>query len=52
MSMDVYNVSLYGHMGLKDSILSKYFGRTVVLLGNNFAYFERGQRTVMDLIDT
>src|SRR5277367_5962763 len=40
MSIDVYNVSLYGHMGLKDSILSKYLGKMVVLLGNNFGYFE------------
>jgi hypothetical protein len=51
MIMDIYNVSLYGHMGLNDSILNKYLGKTVVLLGNAFDYFERGQRTVMDFID-
>jgi hypothetical protein len=50
MTMDIWNVSLYGHMGLDQSLLYKYRGKTVILMGNQFPYFERGPRTVLNLI--
>lgn len=51
MRIDVWNVSLFGHLGLHESLLKKYHGKIVVLMGNRFEYFERGQRTVLDLIE-
>ena len=58
--MDVWNVSLNGHLELtgksgaingETKLFDLYRGKTIVMLGNSFPYFERGQRTVSDLID-
>jgi hypothetical protein len=60
MKMDVWNVSVNGHLELlsgstnaeRQSVFHLYKGKTIIMLGNSFPYFERGQRTAMDLIDT
>ena len=59
MKMDVWNVSVNGHLELlggssnaeRQSIFQLYKGKTIIMLGNSFPYFDRGQRTSMDLID-
>ena len=59
MKMDVWNVSVNGHLELlggssnaeRQSLFQLYKGKTIIMLGNSFPYFERGQRTAMDLID-
>lgn len=59
MEMNIWNVSLNGHLHVDDgsgvaghkSIFKVYKGKTIIMLGNSFQYFERGHRTAMDLID-
>jgi len=59
MKMDVWNVSVNGHLELlggprdieRQGLFELYKGKTVIMLGNNFPYFDRGQRTAMNLID-
>lgn len=55
LKMDIWNVSLNGHLEVigntRQSLFQLYKGKTVIMLGNQFPYFERGQRTAMDLID-
>ena len=59
LKMDVWNVSVNGHLELlggsrnteRQSLFELYKGKTIVMLGNTFDYFGRGDRTVMDLID-
>jgi hypothetical protein len=59
MKMDVWNVSVNGHLELlggssnteRQSMFQLYKGKTIIMLGNSFPYFDRGQRTSMDLID-
>lgn len=55
LKMDIWNVSLNGHLetigNTRQSLFQLYKGKTVIMLGNQFPYFERGQRTAMDLID-
>ena len=58
--MDVWNVSVNGHLELlggprnteRQSLFDLYKGKTIVMLGNSFRYFDRGNRTTMDLIDS
>jgi len=60
MKMDVWNVSVNGHLELlggstnaeRQSMFQLYKGKTIIMLGNSFPYFDRGQRTAIDLIDT
>jgi hypothetical protein len=57
--MDVWNVSVNGHLELlagsraaeRQTLWQLYKGKMVIMLGNQFPYFDRGQRTVMNLID-
>jgi hypothetical protein len=58
--MDVWNLSLDGHLELtgdsggingETKLFNLYKGKTIVMLGDAFPCFERGQRTVSDLID-
>lgn len=59
MKMDVWNVSVNGHLELlggarnteRQSLFQLYKGKTIIMLGNYFPYFDRGQRTTMSLID-
>lgn len=59
LKMDVWNVSVNGHLELlggtknteRQSLFQLYKGKTIIMLGNSFSYFDRGQRTAMDLID-
>ena len=59
MKMDVWNVSVNGHLELlggarnteRQSLFQLYKGKTIIMLGNYFPYFDRGQRTAMNLID-
>ena len=59
MEMDIWNVSLNGHLELisgpniatRRSLFDLYKGKTIIMLGNSFEYFSRGQRKAMDLID-
>lgn len=59
MKMDTWNVSVNGHLELlggarnteKQTLFQLYKGKTIIMLGNNFPYFDRGQRTAMNLID-
>jgi hypothetical protein len=55
LKMDIWNVGLNGHLGLlsgseTQSLFDMYCGKSIIL-GNMFEYFERGRRTVLDLID-
>jgi hypothetical protein len=57
--MDVWNVCVNGHLELlggprnmeRQSLFQLYRGKTIIMLGNTFPYFDRGQRTAMNLID-
>lgn len=59
LKMDIWNVSLNGHLEQiggpnspgRKSLFDLYKGKTIVMLGNSFQYFNRGPRTAMDLID-
>jgi hypothetical protein len=59
MKLDVWNVSLNGHLELlggsklseRQSIFDLYRGKTIVILGNSYPYFNRGPRTTLNLID-
>lgn len=58
MKMDVYNISPSGGFQTilpentdPQSIFSLYHGKVIVILGNQFPYFERGQRNALDIID-
>jgi hypothetical protein len=59
LKMDVWNVSVNGHLELvgrqktaePQSLFQLYKGKTIVMLGNTFPYFDRGQRTTTDLIE-
>lgn len=59
MKMDVWNVSVNGHLELlggqrtaeRQSLFQLYKGKTIIMLGNSFPCFDRGQRTVMNLTD-
>jgi hypothetical protein len=59
LKMDTCNVSLEGHFdvmtGSEDiagqNLFSLYKGKTIIMLGNEFPYFERDQRCALDLVD-
>jgi hypothetical protein len=57
MTMDTFNASEYGHLKIvrdgsgSRSLFDLYHGKIVIMLGNKFEYFERGQRTALDLIN-
>jgi hypothetical protein len=59
IKMDVWNICVNGHLELlggprnveRQSLFQLYKGKTIIMLGNRFSYFGRGQRTAMDLID-
>jgi hypothetical protein len=61
MPIDVWNISSNGHFELvgdeqssvdsESKIFKLYEGKTIVLLGNSFPYFEARQRMATDLID-
>jgi hypothetical protein len=60
MQMDIWNVSLNGHLELisgpniatRRSLFDLYKGKTIIMLGNTFEYFDGGKREAMDLMDT
>ena len=60
LKMDIWNVSVNGHLELlggprnteRQSLFELYKGKTIVILGNSFSYFDRGERTAMDLMDS
>src|SRR5205814_10661148 len=35
----------------RQTLWQMYKGKTIIMLGNQFPYFDRGQRTAMNLID-
>lgn len=57
--MDVWNVSVNGHLELlagsrdaeRQTLWQLYQCKIIIMLGNEFPYFNRGQRTAMNLID-
>ena len=59
MKLDVWNVCVNGHLELlggsklaeRQSIFELYKGKTIVILGNSFPYFNRGSRTTINLIN-
>jgi len=55
-SVDVWNVSLYGGFEAEathKSVLDSYVGKTVLALDDDlFSYFDRGQRSILDFIDS
>ena len=59
LKLDVWNVSVNGHLellagsrtGERQSLFQLYKGKTIIMLGNQFPYFDRGQRTAVNLID-
>ncbi|XXG98999.1 hypothetical protein Hte_005332 [Hypoxylon texense] len=58
MEVDTWNLSLYAGLEQRvhDSdavwnILSKYHGKTIIFLGNQFDFFGRGTRSIFDVCD-
>ncbi|KAI2625607.1 hypothetical protein GGR54DRAFT_653997 [Hypoxylon sp. NC1633] len=58
MEIDTWNLSLYAGLdqGSHDSdavwnVLSRYYGRTIMFLGNQFDFFGQGTKTIFDVCD-
>ena len=56
LKIDIFNISLHGRLETPDSgkprnVFDLYSGKTIVLLGDSFPYFERGQRNALDIVD-
>ncbi|KAI0420609.1 hypothetical protein F5X98DRAFT_331382 [Xylaria grammica] len=58
MEIDTWNISLYAGLNYRDqysgaweNILSKYHGRTIIFLGNEFSFFGQGRKTIFDICD-
>ena len=58
MEMDIFNVSIYGSLttaspngGPSQNLFHLYRRKIVIILGNQFEYFDNGHRTAIDLID-
>ena len=55
MSLDVWNVSLYGGLeaeATRKSVLDGYTGKTVLALDDDlFEYCDRGERSILDFVD-
>jgi hypothetical protein len=59
LKMDICNVSLEGHFdvmsgddeSLGQNIFKFYEGKPIIMLGNVFPYFDRGQRRAIDLVN-
>lgn len=59
MKVDIWNLSLNGHLeqtagpniARRKSLFDLYKGKAIIMLGNSFQYFDRGQRNATDLID-
>ncbi|GAW12934.1 hypothetical protein ANO14919_023070 [Xylariales sp. No.14919] len=54
--IDTWNISLYAGLNYRDqysgaweNILSKYHGRTIIFLGNEFSFFGQGRKTIFDI---
>ena len=49
--MDIWNVVLNGHLGLisGDSVFNMYRGKTIIMLGNLFEYFDKGRLTFREV---
>ncbi|KAJ8132669.1 hypothetical protein O1611_g955 [Lasiodiplodia mahajangana] len=58
MEVDTWNLSLYGGLHQRDqdsgamhNILSRYHGKTIIFLGNQFGFFGQGRKNIFDLCD-
>ncbi|KAI0108983.1 hypothetical protein GGR51DRAFT_116976 [Nemania sp. FL0031] len=58
MEIDTWNISLYAGLNGRDqdsgamgNILSKYHGKTIIFLGNQFDFFGQGKKTIFDVCD-
>jgi hypothetical protein len=58
LEVDTWNLELYGSLQYRDPdtrepypVVDSYPGKSVIFLGNSFQFFEKGQRTVLDLCD-
>ena len=60
LRMDIWNISLNGHLELlgghhgmgRQSLFQLYKSKTIIMLNNSFQYFDVGERTVLDFIDS
>jgi hypothetical protein len=59
MEVDVWNVTLYGGLqqydqdtDMSNSILDKYYGKTILFFGNTFNFFGLGSRSMTELCDS
>ncbi|KAI1772106.1 hypothetical protein F4818DRAFT_188364 [Hypoxylon cercidicola] len=58
MEIDTWNLSLYAGLDQRDddsnvawNILSKYHGKTIIFLGNQFDFFGQGTKSIFDVCD-
>ncbi|KAI4861084.1 hypothetical protein F4820DRAFT_82279 [Hypoxylon rubiginosum] len=58
MEIDTWNLSLYAGLDQRDhdsdavwSVLSKYHGKTIIFLGNQFDFFGQGTKSIFDVCD-
>lgn len=57
LDMDEWNVGLYGGFQFRpdgesaSSVLTAYYGKTVIFLGNKFAFFGSNPRSIVELCD-
>ncbi|KAF2970549.1 hypothetical protein GQX73_g3031 [Xylaria multiplex] len=58
MEVDTWNMSLYAGLDGRDqdsgavaSVLSRYHGKTIIFLGNQFGFFGQGRKNIFDLCD-
>lgn len=59
LQLDIWNMSVYGNFrdpncttpANADHVFYNYMGKSIVVLANPFEYFQRGMRTVFDLLD-
>lgn len=58
MEIDTWNLSLYAGLDQRDddsdavwNILSKYHGKTIIFLGNQFEFFSQGTKSIFDVCD-
>lgn len=59
MEIDTWNISLYAGLYQKDqdsgavniNVLSRYHGKTIIFLGNEFSFFGQGRKNIFDVCD-
>ena len=54
LQLDIFNLSLYGSFFepvTEEHVLGAYAGKSIVILGNQFPYFQSGHRFAYELLD-